>query len=130
MTDWKLQELLNNGYEIWNAEIKSVDLDMSDHACMTLSMVLDGGCIGCIYGGIVIGKGYVGADEFAGSPKGIEYIMRIMDVVGADKFQDLKGKYVRVASNGWGSSVKIIGNIINDKWFDSDKLFEVSKCKN
>ena len=49
--------------------------------------------------------------------------MRIMDTVGVEKFQDLKGKYIRVAAKGWGNSVKIIGNIINDKWFDTETFF-------
>ena len=44
-----------------------------------------------------------------GSAAGMEYLMRIMDTVGVEKFQDLKGKYVRVAIKGWGSSVKING---------------------
>ena len=49
--------------------------------------------------------------------------MRIMDTVGVERFQDLKGKYVRVATKGLGSSVKIIGNIIKDKWFDAETFF-------
>ena len=39
------------------------------------------------------------------------------------KFEDLKGKYVRVAIKGWGHSVKIIGNILEDKWFDIETFF-------
>ena len=53
--------------------------------------------------------------------------MRIMDTVGVEKFQDLKGKYVRVATKGWGDSVKIIGNIIKDKWFDVETFFADNK---
>lgn len=33
------------------------------------------------------------------------------------------GKYVRVATNGLGNPVKIIGNIIDDKWFDTESIF-------
>lgn len=58
------------------------------------------------------------------SAKGMESIMRIMDVVGVEALEDMKGKYVRIASKGLGSSVKIIGNIISDKWFDYESFFE------
>ena len=36
----------------------------------------------------------------------------------------MKGKYIRIAHKGFGSSVKIIGNIIKDKWFDYGTFFE------
>lgn len=123
------EQLVQNGYTIQNAKITSDDLSMEDHCCFSLSMVIEGAGWGCVYGGHVIGKGYLGADSFEGYAKGIEYIMRIMDVVGVSNFQDLKGKYVRVATMGWGSSVNIIGNIINEKWFDPEKFFEKDKDK-
>ena len=50
--------------------------------------------------------------------------MRIMDTVGVERWEDLKGKYIRIVDEGWGSSVKKIGNIIEDKWFDIDKFFK------
>lgn len=50
--------------------------------------------------------------------------MRIMDVVGVEDLMDMKGEYVRVASKGLGISVKIIGNIIKDKWFDYGSFFD------
>lgn len=50
--------------------------------------------------------------------------MRIMDTVGQSELSKLKGQYIRVAHKGWGSSVKIIGNIVKDKWFDYEKHFE------
>lgn len=117
------EQLVLNGYKIENAQITAVDLSMEDHGCLTFNMTLEGGGWGCCYGGYCLGKGYLGAEKFEGSAKGLEYIMRIMDTVGASKFQDLKGKYVRVATKGWGSSVKIIGNITKDKWFDPEDFF-------
>lgn len=116
--------LLDKGYTLQNAMIKSVNLSMADHGVLTLSLVLDGGGWGCVYGGYVLGKGYVDADEFEGSAMGMESIMRIMDVVGVSQFNDMNGKYVRVATKGWGDSIKIIGNILKDKWFDAESFFK------
>lgn len=97
---------------------------MEDHACLVFYLSLDGHGPCCCYGGYVFGKGYVGAKNFEGYASGIEAIMRIMDTVGCSKYEDMKGKYVRVATKGWGSTVKIIGNILEDKWFDYGSFFD------
>lgn len=123
MKEWHECELIGAGYQIWNAKITSADLDMSEHGCITMWLALDGGGIGVCYGGICLGNGYVDAKVFKASDKAMIYVMRVMDTIGVDKFSLLKGQYVRVASKGWGSEVKIIGNIIRDKWFDSDSFF-------
>ena len=125
MKKYTQEQLTEAGYSIENALITNVDLSMADHGCLTLAMTLEGSGWGVVYGGYCLGKGYLGADDdfFDGSAAGMEYLIRIMDTVGVEKFQDLKGKYVRVANKGWGSSVKIIGNIIKDKWFDTETFF-------
>lgn len=125
MTKYKYDKLVKEGYEIRNALIESVDLSMADQGCLTLAMTFDGGGWGCVYGGYCIGKGYLGADDdfFEGSAVGMEYLIRIMDTVGVERFQDLKGKYVRVATKGLGNPVNIIGNILKDKWFDAKTFF-------
>ena len=122
------EKLIADGYKIENAGITSADLSMEDHGCLTLNMTIEGGGWVCVYGGYCIGRGYLGAGKFEGNAKGNEYIMRIMDTVGVSKFSDLSGKYIRVATKGWGSCVKIIGNIINDQWFDPEEFFADS-CK-
>jgi hypothetical protein len=125
MKKYDFYKLTEAGYTIENALIENVDLSMADHGCLTLAMTLQGYGWGVVYGGYCLGKGYLGADDdfFDGSAAGMEYLMRIMDTVGVEKFQDLKGKYVRVATNGWGDQVKIIGNILKDKWFDAETFF-------
>lgn len=79
---------------------------------------------GVVYGGYCLGKGYLGAEEFEGSAKGMEAVMRIMNVVGVSDLLDMKGKYVRVATKGLGTTVTIIGNIVNDIWFDYEAFFD------
>ena len=118
------QQLIDSGYKIENALIKNVDLSMADHGCLTLAMTLDGGIWGAVYGGYCLGHGYLDSDTFKGSAAGMESIMRIMDTVGVERFQDLKGKYVRVAITNGNKPIKIIGNIIEDKWFDIETFFK------
>ena len=119
--------LESKGYRIENLKITSADLSMQDHGCMDMRMVCEGGGIGFCYGGYCLGHGYLGADEFDGAPYAMEYIMRIMDTVGVEKFTGLEGKYIRAAIKGWGDPVKIIGNIIEDKWFDAESFFADKK---
>lgn len=123
MKKYDTSRLLAEGYNIENAVIDRVDLSMADHGVLDMSVVVKGYGWGCSLGGYVIGKGYLGAKEFEGFAKGTESIMRIMDVVGVDHFSMLKGKHVRVASKGCGSSIKIIGNIIKENWFDYESFF-------
>ena len=115
--------LIREGYEIFNMRITFVDLSMGDHGCMTLSMGMEGNGYATVYGGYCLGHGYLGANEFDGSEKSMPYIMNIMNVVGVERFNDMKGKYVRVAIR-ISSPVKIIGNIIEDKWFDPESFFK------
>lgn len=110
--------------EIVNAQITDVSLTMADHGVLCYYLTLESGCIGVNYGGVVIGKGYLGAKEFKGYEKGIEAVMRIMDVVGVERWEDLKDKYVRVELRGWGETVDKIGNIIKDKWFSQKEFFK------
>ena len=124
MIHWSQDRLEAQGYKIENAYITHVDLSMADHGVLTLEISLEGNSWGCVYGGYVLGHGYLGAKEFTGSEQGLESIMRIMDVVGADKFNEMTGTLIRVATKGLGSSVKIIGNAIKDQWFDIDTFFK------
>lgn len=123
MKKWSEEKLISAGYEIKNAKVTHVDLSMADHGVICLEMTLKGNGWGVVFGGVVLGQGYVGAKEFNGSAEGMEYIMRIMDTLNSSKFNDMFGKYVRVATKGWGESVKIIGNIMDDKWFDAESFF-------
>lgn len=120
------RKLVDEGYQVENAQITNVSLNMENHGCLCLDLVLEWSGCGCVYGGYVLGKGYVGADDdfFSGSEKGCEAIMRIMDTVGESDLLKMKGKYVRVAHKGFGSSIKIIGNIVKDKWFDYGTFFD------
>lgn len=110
--------------KIQNAKIESVSLTMADHGVLTFYLGLDGGGWGARFGGYVIGKGYLGAEDFSASESGLEAIMRIMDTVGVERWEELTGKYVRVADCEWGKKITRIGNILNDKWFDIAEYFE------
>lgn len=112
-----------NNDNIKNARIKKVSITMEDHGLMFF-ITLDGGGWGVNVGGYCIGNGYLGADKFsAENGSGLVAMMRIMDVVGVSRWEDLEGKYVRVKDALCGSIITTIGNIIEDKWFDMKDFF-------
>lgn len=109
---------------IENARITNAEITMADYGCLTYWISVEGAGWGVGIGGYCIGKGYLDAKEFtATSGKGLEAMMRVMDVVGVEKWSDLKGKYVRVELNRLSDPVTKIGNIIKDKWFDHQEFF-------
>lgn len=111
--------------EIRNAKITDTSISMGDYACLTFRITLEGDAFGVSYGGYCIGHGFLGSDTFtAENGSGLVAMMRIMDVVGVESWEDLKGKYVRFVDDAWGSPVRKIGNIIEDKWFDIDRFFK------
>ena len=111
--------------EIRNAKITDTSISMGDHGCLTFRITLEGDAFGVSYGGYCIGHGFLGSDTFtAENGSGLVAMMRIMDVVGVESWEDLKGKYVRFVDDAWGSPVRKIGNIIEDKWFDIDEFFK------
>jgi hypothetical protein len=126
------EKLIADGYSIKNAKITSVSITMADHGCLCYWIMLEGDVWGCGFGGYAIGNGCLGAkdpDFKAETGDGLIAMMRIMNVVGVSKWEDLEGQFVRVAmTDNWGSSIHIIGNILNDKWFDQKKFF--AECRN
>lgn len=56
---------------------------------------------------------------------GLEYIKRILDTVGVQKWEDLKGQHIRILKeDGWNSPILGIGHIMEDRWFEPKKWFE------
>lgn len=129
MKKWTEKELKEKGYEIKNALITSVDLSTKDHAAADFSIVLDGNGWGVRFGGYKLATAgtYLNQDEIEGSKKGFEAILNIMWVIGVDSLKELEGKYVRVATKGWRASVKIIGHITKNRWFDYESFFSEEK---
>ena len=113
---------------ILNARITNTVITMREQATLTFHVFFEGQCSAGI-GGYCIGHGYLGADEFTAGSSGLVAMMKIMDTVGVDCWEDLKGKYIRVVDPGLGNPVTKIGNIIEDKWFDIDAFFEYERSK-
>ncbi len=105
--------------EIKNARIESTMLGEEDHGIMTCFLYLDYGGAGQGFGGYGLQRWDKAENRARGTEYGMEFIMRILDVVGVRKWEDLVNQYIRAdAEHG---KVHGIGNIIEDKWFYPEK---------
>lgn len=109
--------------EVKNAKIRGTMLGIEDHGIMTAFIELDYGGAGQGFGGYGFDNPHKTKEEpygRRGTAFGCEFIRRVLDVVGVEKWEDLKGKHVRVVAT-W-DKVKRIGHIIEEKWFDPEEL--------
>lgn len=95
--------------EVKNVEIVNAEIEIEAHGLMTFNLLVK-----CEGFGVNLG-GYVGFND--------NIIRAILDTVGVSKWSQLKGKYCRIKTE-WGSSVKDIGNIVDDKWINLQELYE------
>lgn len=111
-----------------NARIEKTMIGVEDHGIMTCYLYLRQEGAGQPFGGFALDGPY---DHEKKERKPNAYcglwIKRILEVVGVSKWEDLPGKYVRVAGEEWGR-IDGIGNIIEDRWFYPKKdILEAAK---
>lgn len=115
--------------ETKNAIITSTMLGIEDHGVMLFYLYLDygdGGHQGA--GGYILDTPIKQGNTFlrrVGTAEGLSLIMKVLEVVGVRKWEDLKGKYVKVKSDF--GKVHAIGNIIKDEWLDFEQFFKEIK---
>ena len=112
--------------EIKNAIIEKATLNIDDHGLLSAWLYLD-------YGGS--GQGFGGYTLYL--PKTYEhhrllstcghFVFRCLEITGAKKWEDLKGKTIRVEADH--SGVRRIGHIVRDDWFcPSDDFAALAKA--
>ena len=108
--------------EIKNAVIESVSIDTGDRGLLTAWLYLSYGAGGQGFGGyaLYLPKDYAhhtNKGDFAG-----HFIFRCMQIAGVERWEDVKGKTIRVKSTN--SRVESIGHIVKDDWFNPSADFE------
>lgn len=109
---------MSDEIEIKNAVIEDVRLGYDRGTFLCAWIYLDYGGSGQGFGGYVLAKNTPPTRPL--NDFGMEYINRILSVVGAESWEKLKGMSCRVKAN-WGH-VYAIGHYLKDKWFDPEEL--------
>lgn len=111
--------------EILNGKITYTKLG-EEHGCLTTNLVVEGDGWGCGFGGYCLDHwcAKVGGHS---SSDGYGAIIELMKTLEVDSWEDLKGQYVRVESEGWGGKILRIGHLMKDKWFSFKEYFEAVK---
>lgn len=113
--------------KILNAKIESVSLCFAN-GILTFYLGLEiegGGC--CCFGGYALDEYDKAEGRRLPISLGLECLEKIMKTVGVSSWEDLNGKYLRVVSRGIGESIAVIGNIMEDKWFNIEEFFQKAK---
>jgi hypothetical protein len=111
--------------ETKNALIRSTFLGFEDHGIFTFSIGLDYGGSGQSAGGYALDSRNKETQKKQGYAYAIDLISEILNVVGVDTWEDLKGKNIRVMATY--DKVIAIGNLLNDKWLNFSDFYAAHK---
>lgn len=113
--------------EIVNAKITNTQLGYEDHCIFTCMLTLEGGGWGCGFGGYALDEYKKQYKKRIATQQGFQAIIELMETLEVRNWEELKGQYVRVVSQGWGGKIKKIGHLIKDKWFSFEDFFAENK---
>lgn len=111
--------------KISNGKITSADFSIADHGLLDCSLGIKSEGFHQGFGGYKlsgIGDNLIDPDDFNYAAI---FIVRILEVVGVDKWSQLVGQPIRIDSD-W-SKIYRIGNFLEDKWFDPKEVFDSLK---
>ena len=84
------EEIKMNAERIENVKITDVSIQMEDHSCLTFMIFVEGGSFGIGIGQYMNGFGYLGSDYWEGNGSALVAMMKIMNVVGVSRWENLK----------------------------------------
>lgn len=114
---------------IENAKITNTFLGREDHGVMTFYITVEFGGGGCSYGGYSLDGYDKITKKRVYSTKGMQAICEVLDTVGVNSWEKLKGQYIRIENEGLGGTITKIGNLIKDEWFCLKNLFTEGEQK-
>jgi len=115
---------MERDYEIKNAIIESVKLDIGDRGFLQGWLILNYGGTGQGFGGYVLYLPKSFSNHKLESVAG-HFIQRCMEIADVGEWSKMVGKTIRVKCND--SQIKAIGHIVKDDWFCPSDDFKAAK---
>ena len=115
---------------IKNAIIQSASITAENHGLLEAWLDLDFGGSGQGFGGYALYLPKNFTHHLVNSVAG-HFIWRVMEVAGVTRWEDLKGRTIRVMTDSdrnFGGRIVAIGHIVKDDWFDPTKDFGGAKA--
>ena len=113
--------------KILNAKIESVSLCFQNGILtFYLGLKIQGGA-GCCFGGYALDEYDKAEGRRLPRSLGLECLEEIMKTVGVSSWENLRDKYLRIVDRGLGESIAVIGNIMEDKWFNIEEFYQKEK---
>jgi hypothetical protein len=110
---------------IENAKITNTFLGREDHNIMTFYITVEFSGGGCSYGGYSLDEYDKSTRKRVCSQIAMQSIVEVIDTIGVNSWEELKGQYIRIEHEGLGGGVVRIGNLMKNKWFSLKEFFEV-----
>lgn len=113
--------------EIANAQIDGTSLGFEDHGFFTANLYFDAGSWHIGLGSYIFDQyDKDKARRIDTTGMGTEFIKRILETLEVDKWESLKGKFVRIETEGVNAATKVVGvgHLIKDQWFRPQEFFE------
>ncbi len=111
--------------ETVNAKITGTMLGIEDHGIMTCNLQMEWPSHFQGFGGYCLSTFNKQLNRRVGTAYGMQFILEILETVGVEKWEDLKGKYVRIKTTH--EKMLQIGHITEEKWFNPSKDLEFIK---
>lgn len=114
----ELQILTDKPIAIENCKISRTMLGFEDHGIMTLLLTCEGDGWGIGFGGYRMD-----------GPAGMECLKQLLVTLDVETYEELNGKFVRLATAGVAGRAVAIGHLLKDQWFSFSRFFDTAGQK-
>jgi hypothetical protein len=115
---------------ICNAIITATTLGVEEHGIMTSFLYVDYGGVSQGFGGYTLDAppGYAGVASTRQAHRAFGcWVKRVLDITGAEKWEDVKGRVIRVQIKNHLSVA--IGHFLRDDWFYPEEELALTESK-
>lgn len=112
-----MRKLVATKSTIVNARIAETQFGYEGHGIMTCYLLIEGDGWCCNFGGYALDSWNNEESRRVGTAQGFNAVIELMKTLEVEKWEDLKGKYIRCETEGWGGRITKVGHMLKGRWF-------------